>query len=417
MNTANVSVTPVEPPSNIVPIGPLLPPVATLSPRSESPEGPVRKERGVTVNEFNVRGKIKFVVRYWEDGRPRRAYRDTATAANTFAAEKRGETLTNKKKLLLLPPADADMLILIYSEAQKRGIALMDVLKGIGAVITAREPSKTWNQVMALVIQDKRDHHCDEDYVDNLEIIGNLYGDGRGEMAIEQIATVENVKAFLRGRTVGYQKALRGRLSAFFSLAEDKEWIKKNPCKLLGKLSDKHKKAVDVFEIAEARTCLEWLVQHPARLPWFILSAFAGLRPEDEACLTGWDKISFEQKCIVVEAEVSKTGKRRVVYPPDMVFEWLKWAKDHGGELPHSYGAASYVQRKLRPLLGWTEWKQDVTRHSAATYWLASTNDAKKVSRSLGHSLSILDSTYDARKFEHEGKAYYALTLAALGVK
>ena len=96
----------------------------------------------------------------------------------------------------------------------------------------------------------------------------------------------------------------------------------------------------------EAATLLQWLWDHPRLLGWFCLSTFAGLRPE-EAEKTTWRDVNFEEQWIRVQAQTTKTRQRRIVYPKPIVFAWL------------------------RAVAGGPKWKEDVTRHTAASMWFS----------------------------------------------
>lgn len=370
----------------------------------------------VTVGQWTVRGKSKWYVRFPKDGKPSRANFDSKPEAEAFAAEQRGHGMTNKQRLLTLPPGDQNLLLAIYDDAHKRGIALSRVLGSVGGLPIANKVVPGIGAVIAALITEKETNHADEGYVKNLRQSLNKFAKGREIMPIDAFTT-EMVEEYFAKLSIGYKKTLRPKISGLFHYACRKKYIVENPCTAMARISKtalKKNKKIHVFTIDEAEKCLKWLVKNPKGLAWFIKTAFAGLRPQDEACLTGWECIDFKRQCIVVEAEVVKTGDRRVCYPPKMVFDWLQWAKDHGSELPLTLCEVVTVQRKLRKVLGgvWEDgWKQDVTRHSAATYQLAMTKDVNHVSRSLGHSVYILETTYDAKKLEHEGVDYYALTV------
>jgi hypothetical protein len=403
MNTTTVTTeTPLKPHCN-----PIQPPVATLL----LPTATVQK-CAITVIKCKVRNDIQWQVRFPEAGRVCRKFFPSEAQANAFAADQRGDALTNRQKLLLLPSQDLALLGVIYDEAQKRNLSLSRVLAMLETTQAGPVRGMAIQTVLAELVKELRSVHRDEKYVKNFEQIIKKFYRGQETKDIARF-TVEDIMAFFAGKTAGYKKSLRTRLASLFGYAVRKKYRLDNPCAQLPVIHLK-KMPPAVLSLTEAKTCLEWFLKNPKGLAWFVLSAFAGLRPQDESCFTGWDKINFEAACIVVEAEVCKTHKRRVVYPEPMVFAWLKRAKELEAQLPLSLEELSTIQRKLRVVLGWPEWKQDVTRHSAASYWLAKTNDVKKVSRSCGHSVAVLESDYDARVFEADGKAYFDLTPEAL---
>jgi|SRR5579872_58929 len=402
MSIANITELTTSTPQD----APVVPTVVTVLPRVE-----MIKTCAVTVTKCNERG-YTHKVRYPKNGRVCKKFFYSEAEANAFAAEVRGDALTNRQKLLLLPAADLAALGLISDWAQSRQLTLTRVLAMLESSNFSAVSSPAIEKVLAQLVEEMEAAHRDDGYVMTFkQDIKRFYG----EQNLREVSrfTVDDIMRYFKGKAPGYKKSQRSRLSTLFSYAVRKKYRPDNPCDLLPMLSIK-KAPPAVFTLDEVKTCLRWLLDHPKGLAWFINTAFAGMRPQDESCFTDWDKINFEAKCIVVESNVCKTTKRRVVYPEPMVFDWLKVAKERGAQLPLTLPEMKAEQRALRGVLGWAAWKQDVTRHSAASYWLAKTNDVKLVSRSLGHSVDVLESTYDARVFQPEGVAYYALLPAAI---
>ena len=136
-----------------------------------------------------------------------------------------------------------------------------------------------------------------------------------------------------------------------------------------------------------------WFATRPRALAWFALSALAVLCPH-EAQRTTWDSINTDEGWIRVEAQTSKVRQRRGVYPPKPALDWLRAARDLGAPLPLAMRLCEHELRLLKHALGWPKWKQDVTRHSAATYMLATSASAAAVATSLGNSETILKRHY-----------------------
>ena len=95
-----------------------------------------------------------------------------------------------------------------------------------------------------------------------------------------------------------------------------------------------------------------------------------------------------------VTPNICKTGQWRMVYPRPEVVTALRWALEHGSELPLSRQVKKRTQKKLRDLLKLEKWPRDVTRHSGASYWLALTNDLKFMVEQLGNSERIFKGHY-----------------------
>lgn len=368
---------------------------------------PAQRKCEVTVTPCRLRGQPGWRVRYWENG-VKRAWKASKTLADALAIEKRGDALTSRKRLELLPPVDQDWLMQIFNEVERHGLDRITVLASLRGLKVLNKQCPAAEAILSEFLAEKRAANKDEGYVKNLNWALGTFIRGREKMPLDTFTTAE-VVAFIQSKSPGYRRTLRPKLFGLFGFAKRLGYLTENPCDGMPRITVR-RKAAEVFHVEEAEACLKWLVKHPTGMAWFVLTAFAGLRPEDEAYLTRWEHINFDKQFIVVEAERCKTGRRRVVYPPAMVFEWLAWAKANGAKLPLCLNAKVQIQRALRGLLKWAAWKKDVTRHSAASYWLAWSDDVKLVSRALGNSITILESHYDARVLKEAGEAYYGLT-------
>jgi hypothetical protein len=109
-----------------------------------------------------------------------------------------------------------------------------------------------------------------------------------------------------------------------------------------------------------------------------------------------------------VRVEISKVLQRRVVYPKPEVMAALKWSLENGGRLPLHPLARKRVLHRLREHLGWKVWHKDVTRHSAASYWLADCQSAAAVAESLGNSEKVLKRHYKALVTKEQAKDFWA---------
>jgi hypothetical protein len=122
-----------------------------------------------------------------------------------------------------------------------------------------------------------------------------------------------------------------------------------------------------------------------------------------------WCDINFDEGWIKIEAQTTKVRQRRVVYPLPMAMDWLKLAKKKKASLPLSLKQRTKDRKKLRAVLGWAEWKQDVTRHTAASMWLAHSGSVATVATALGHSESVLRKNYMALVTKSEAEKFWGL--------
>lgn len=140
---------------------------------------------------------------------------------------------------------------------------------------------------------------------------------------------------------------------------------------------------------------------------------FSGIRPEE---LAGrgknrmlWKHVRIDEKYIRVTGEISKTVKPRIVDGlPETLWAWLKPSEDDD---PISVGLTRQATEKAKQILGLKRWPHDGTRHTFATYALAFSGDAGKVSNWLGHEgkPTLLHQTYRGLTTKAEAEKFFAL--------
>lgn len=346
-------------------------------------------------------------VRWHEAGRVRRKFFSGRDAADSHASDMRGELVTARRKLASLPSSEQQQLILLHEEAKRRGVNLATLLSLLSSAEGKPTAAPTCQAVLEEMELVKRKAGRNADYISNLTMIAGQFIEGQEKLGVDQV-TFQMVEAFIDGRNRNYRSTLRSRLSTYFKFAVRRGYRSDNPCDRLESVSVPHV-TPSVFTVSEVEKCLKYLKAHPKMLAWFVLSTFAGLRPE-EAQKTTWNEINLDEGWIRVEAQTSKVRQRRVVYPLPMAIEWLKFAKAKKSELPLSTKQRTLGRNELRDLLEWKEWKQDVTRHTAASYWLAHSGSAATVATALGHSESILRKNYMALVTKSDAAKFWAIS-------
>jgi len=220
--------------------------------------------------------------------------------------------------------------------------------------------------------------------------------------------SLRDVEGFLDSRNLSYRQTIRARLSTLFRFAVRRGYRPDNPCDRLESIKI-HKDPPTILTVEQTTRCLEWLESERSRaFAWFVLTTIAGLRPE-EAQRTSWKEINFDEGWIRVEAQTTRVRQRRVVYPHPTAMLWLSRAKEGKAELPIERQPRRRAVRGLRTLLGFKKWPKDVTRHSAASYWLAETGNAAQIASALGHSESALRKNYMALVTKNEAQEFWQL--------
>jgi integrase len=359
----------------------------------------------ISVTRIIRRGAKTWQVRWTEAGRPHRKFFDSKTGAEVYAASLQGELVSHRKQLLALSQAEVEKLWLVHSEAQKRGVDLSALLTLLQSAKDA-PAAHSIQTVMDEMDAAKRKAGRANDYLSSLSNICAAFCKGRERLDVGKF-TLSDVEAFLESKELASRSTLRSRLSTLFKFAVRRGYRTDNPCDRLEAITAPHK-SPDVFALKEVEKCLAWLMANPRSLAWFVLSTFCGLRPE-EAEQTTWKDINFEENWVKVEAQTTKVRQRRVVYPLPMAMRWLKLAKKKKAALPLSLKQRTKDRIKLRSVIGWEAWKQDVTRHTAASMWLARCGSAATVATALGHSESVLRRHYVALVTKADAEKFWAL--------
>lgn len=151
------------------------------------------------------------------------------------------------------------------------------------------------------------------------------------------------------------------------------------------------------------------------------LMLFAGIRPEEIAGRDKpwlrWEHINLAARFIRIPAEISKTGKVRLLeHLPATLWLWLTPGID--GARNVSPVTARILRERAAHAAGLASWPHDCFRHTAASYLITYTRDAGRVSEWLGHEgrPTLLHQVYrgqltlDRTQVDHAmATAYHAL--------
>jgi len=344
-------------------------------------------------------------VRWWSAGRVHRKFFTGRAAADSHAAWLRGEMVGLRQRIIDLPPHEAEQLMLLRSEAAKQGVELLALFALLKSAKAAPELMPIRGVIGEMEAAKRRAGRAG-DYLGGLVAVLMAFCAGREALPISAF-TFGDVERFLDGKALASRATLRSRLSTLFKFAVRRGYRSDNPCSRLEAISAPHVPPA-IFTVEHVEQCLKWLRLNPRLLAWFALSTFAGLRPE-EAQQTRWRDINFAEGWVKVEAATTKVRQRRVVYPHKAAMAWLKTAKRLKSELPLTTKQRTMELKSLRAVLGWAKWKQDVTRHTAASMWLAHAGSAAEVATALGHSESVLRRHYMALVTKLEAEKFYNL--------
>ncbi len=123
------------------------------------------------------------------------------------------------------------------------------------------------------------------------------------------------------------------------------------------------------------------------------LMLWAGVRPAEVERLR-WDDIDSQEKIIVLRPRHSKTGGQRHITLQPVLATWLQEA---GGRQEGSICPRCWALRwkRLRHAAGLIPWRQDVLRHTFASYHVKQWHDFSRLQMEMGHrSAELLRTRY-----------------------
>ncbi len=247
-------------------------------------------------------------------------------------------------------------------------------------------------------------------YVSRLKLVCDWFAKGRGSVPIDKI-TLADIEGFLDGKALASRSTLRARISTLMKFAVRRGYRPNNPCERLEAVTYV-KPPPKVFTVEQFDAAAKCLALHPVGAAWFALSTVCGLRPEEAQKTTKHD-INFAEGFIKVEAQTTKVRERRVVYPRPEAMAFVKWAVKVGGRLPLPDLALKRSRKWLRQALGFSGWPKDITRHTAASYWLATGAGSVKVSEMLGNSEKVLKRDYKALVTRADAERFWEAVASA----
>lgn len=366
------------------------------------------KSYKVTIQPCSVRGKKSWLVRWHEQGKIRRQYFGDKNGAQAHAAQLRGEQTGINQFWSVLTQAERETLFTVWRESQRRGFDLMAMVTRTDVAPLVKSPA--CSVVTNELLLAKKNSGLSPGYLSSLKGIVKAFTKGREILPMNAVQ-FEDLEKFVQSYDIKSRSTIRSRLATWFKFGVRRGYCLQNLCERLEPVKVvKH--LPRIFTIDEVKACLKWLGDNPRAFGWFVMTTFAGLRPE-EAMKTTWKMINFKEGWIRVEAQTTKVSQRRVVYPLPAAMALLKVANKLKSELPLTEKQLQNERNGLRAALGFEVWPQDVTRHTACSMWLAEAGSAEDVALQLGHSVKILHRNYKALVTRKIAAEFWAISVCA----
>lgn len=362
----------------------------------------------ITTCKTQKNGKTAWRVEWRSEGKRVRHFHPTRASAEAEADQLRRQEADAGRVWLTLSARERSEFLHILAEIREAGLTLRQVWDNHSAPAAPTAKPVTIADAIDACLADKHRINLRPNYVKGLERYLRMFARGRESAMIGEF-TSEDIRAWIDARREkpATQHSNLGRIASLFAFAVESGMIPATPVR--GLKRPKFDQAPPrILSVREAAKLLALAHRHVPKLTaWLALCLFAGVRPEEADAVTwGNVRLDADPPVAVIAAEGSKVRRRRLVPLPIAAQGWLRVAKSLGVRLPMPTKTRKAHQIKLRNLMGWAAWPQDVLRHSAASYLIASQQDVGKVARALGNSPDILLRHYtelvsvqDAAKF------------------
>jgi integrase len=185
-------------------------------------------------------------------------------------------------------------------------------------------------------------------------------------------------------------------LRAAFNFGIKRDYLARNPIDKLD-FESLPRFEVEILSPKEAAALISAALESPDLLAYHALGMFAGVRP-DELRRLNWSDVDLVERHILIRSEVAKNHRRRIIDIEPNLAAWLRICKSSGAVTPlknlrsrlrktRCAAAESVASRgTVNEAPHLYQWRQDIMRHSFASYWLASHGDINKLTLMMGHA-------------------------------
>jgi integrase len=365
------------------------------------------KKPSLIVRPYRHDLKYKFVLDLRGFGKGRKFFR-TRAEAEAEALRQRTTLARHGREAIGLSQRDLSDFITGKKKLAQYGKTVNDAFSFyIDHLDRVLRCKTTVAELVKEVIEIKRKDGAAPRYLESLKLYLSKFARSFGERAVAAVSP-EELDNWLRALPYSPKSRanFRAHIGVLFSYAKRRRMIESNPV-LDTAVPKLHDNPPEIFAVNELRALLESALQvAPDVLPMLAIGAFAGLR-EAEIERLDWEEVDLRGH-IEVKARKAKSARRRIVPIQPNLGLWLAPFQGAKGKVvPKSARAKLLTVRKAAGLL---KWPRNGLRHSFASYRLAATADAPRVSAELGHtSPQMLYSNYREVVRPEEAERYWKI--------
>lgn len=352
---------------------------------------------------------------YWYDSNGKRKFGTRASKKDALeAARQQAKTIHNGSLDLATLDEEQQRLCRAFLELNPS----WDTIKQLQEKSLLKE--RTVAEIFASYVEAKRANAGDSPH--HVNTIRKRVGSLLGTFAAREISSVRTSELddWLTSKNwaPSTRKKTRSAIISFFNWCQDQDALPqgKNAAQKMA-TPIVAKTQPTTYSPEEINLMLESVQK--LYLPWFVLSAFAGIRreelyPDTRSKKEGlqWEHFRWDEKLIILPPKVSKTGQKRTIPICDLLLNLLAPFQSASGRCcvgkppeKTNHGKISETAR-LGGLIG--GWKSNALRHSFVSYRCALVGPGI-AALEAGNSEAMTRSTYLDSKSKSEAENYFGV--------
>jgi len=344
-----------------------------------------------------------------ETGRRERRFFATKTKAETFIDQEKTRIKNYGTSLVDLTPGQREAASAAFRlMGELPPLKLVDIVQEHLDRKRRREASVTVNELKKVFSGEKK--HSSKAYVRQIRHVFSRL-DGMGRTKVSDVASQDIEKA-IRSLPPTHRNLHLRILRAAFNYAVKKGWTTNNPIKSLDFAQEPKRGEVEVLSVrGAARLLIACIRTDASLLPYHLFGIFCGVRPEELERMQ-WEHVELDEKHILLPAEVTKIGRRRVIEMEPNLIAWVQWYFENHGIQKGSISPPNLRRRlrKIRRKAKLVPWVQDVMRHTYASNWLAMHSDINRLLLNMGHyNTAVLWEHYHKAVLRKDAERFWAL--------
>src|SRR5262245_47208395 len=274
--------------------------------------------------------RLKYLVRSKISGKWQRKFFQTRAEAETYAQQKEIELLNQGREGVQFP----SWLRIQAQQGQERlqphGKTISDAIEFYLKHLEATQKSAKVSQALDELIENRKGSGASERYCYDLKLRVGRFAKDFGDRIISTISTAE-IDDWLTELNLApvTRNTFRRDLRTFFSFCITRRYCLDNPVTKTRKAKEVDGE-IGILSVDETARLLE--AADDTSLPYFVFSAFAGLRPAELQRLH-WEAVHWGAKLIEAKAAKAKTARRRLIKLRPNLERWLHPYRKHHGPI------------------------------------------------------------------------------------